>query len=47
MVQHTQTIRRQKSTNCVSVFDYFVKLALKELKNFPNMILKVTIKLQT
>ena len=34
---HIQTIRRQthsnnSSTNCLSVFDHFVKLALKELK---------------
>ena len=26
------TIRRQKSTNCLSVFDHFVRLALKGLK---------------
>ena len=36
MVKHTQTIRRQfvgnSSTNCLSVFDHFVKLALKGLK---------------
>ena len=39
MVKHTQTIRRQIKqfvgnlpTNCFSVFDYFVKLALKGLK---------------
>ena len=31
MVKHTQTIRRQKPTNCFSVFDHFVGLALKEL----------------
>ena len=31
MVKHTQTIRRQKLTNCLSVFDHFVKLALKGL----------------
>ena len=31
MVKHTQTIRRQKETDCLSVFDHFVKLALKEL----------------
>ena len=28
---HTQTIRRQKSTNCLSVFDHFVRLAHKGL----------------
>ena len=32
MVKHTQTIRRQKLTNCLSVFDHFVGLALKGLK---------------
>ena len=31
MVKHTQKIRRQQSTNCLSVFDYFVELALKGL----------------
>ena len=31
MVKHTQTIRRQIATNCLSVFDHFVKLALKLL----------------
>ena len=29
MVKHTQTIRPQKSTNCLSLFDYFVGLTLK------------------
>ena len=29
MVKLTQTIRRQKSTNCLSVFDHFVEFALK------------------
>ena len=32
MVKHTQTIRRQQPTNYLSVFDHFVKLALKGLK---------------
>ena len=32
MVKHTQTIRCQKPTNCLRVFDSFVGLALKELK---------------
>ena len=32
MVKHTQTISRQKPTNCFSVFDHFVKLTLKGLK---------------
>ena len=31
MGKHTQTIRRQKLTNCLSVFDHFVRLALKRL----------------
>ena len=32
MVNHTQTIRPEMSTNCLSVFDHFVGLALKGLK---------------
>ena len=32
MVKHTQTIRQQQSTNCLSVFDLFVGLALRGLK---------------
>ena len=32
MVKHAQTIRRQKPTNCLSVFDHFVGLALKGLR---------------
>ena len=32
MVKHTQTIRRLLPTNCLSVFDHFVELALKELR---------------
>ena len=32
MVKHTQTIRRLLPTNCLSMFDNFVGLALKELK---------------
>ena len=31
MVKHTQTIRRLMPTNCFSVFDHFVGLALKKL----------------
>ena len=31
MVKHTQIIRRQQPTNCLSVFDHFVGLALKGL----------------
>ena len=32
MVKHTQTIRWLLPTNCLSVFDHFEVLALKELK---------------
>ena len=32
MAKHTQTIRRLLPTNCFSVFDHFVGLALKVLK---------------
>ena len=31
MVKHTQTIHRQKPTNCLSVFNHFVELTLKGL----------------
>ena len=37
MVKHTQTIRRLLPTNCLSVFDHFVGLALKELRDKPSM----------
>ena len=41
MVKHTQTIRRQQPTNCLSLFDHFVGLALKGLSNsFVNQILR-------
>ena len=32
MIKHTQTIRRLLPTNCLSVFDHFVGLALKGLR---------------
>ena len=32
MVKHTQTIRRLLPTNCLSVFVYFMRLALKVLR---------------
>ena len=32
MVKPTQTNLRQQPTNCLSVFDHFVELALKGLK---------------
>ena len=44
MIKHTQTIRRQRPMNCLSVFDRLVGLAFKGLtlktlqlstKNFP------------
>ena len=40
MVKHTQTIRRQKPTIRLSVFDHFVALALKWLRTeFPELLL--------
>ena len=33
MVRHTQTICRQQPTNCLSVFDHFLGLALEGLKD--------------
>ena len=32
MAKHTQTIRRQKAENCLSVFKHFVGLVLKGLR---------------
>ena len=32
MVKHTQTVREKQLTNCLSVFDHFVGLALKRVK---------------
>ena len=32
MVKHTKTIRRQRLTNCLSVFDHSIGLVLKGLK---------------
>ena len=37
MVKYTQTIRRQHPTNCLSVFDHFVGLALKWVNNVNNL----------
>ena len=34
MVKHTQTICRLLQANCLSVFDHFVGLALKGLRDF-------------
>ena len=33
MVKHTQTIRREIADDCLSVFDHFVGLAFKRLKD--------------
>ena len=38
MVKHTQTIRRLLPTNCFSVFDHFVGLALKESYAYRNFV---------
>ena len=38
MVKHTQTIRRQQPTNCLSVSDYFVGLPLKGLMHFASVL---------
>ena len=38
MVKHTQTVRRQKPTNCLSVFDHFVRLAPKGLSSFVDVM---------
>ena len=47
MVKHTQTIRGLLMTNCLSVFDHFVGLALKGLKllnaNTENTTISLTI----
>ena len=44
MVKHTQTIGRQQPTNCLSVFDHFVRLMLKRLTlNFTMLGLNVTV----
>ena len=40
MVKHTQTIRRQKPTNGLSVFDHFVRLTLKG----PSVTLRLLLK---
>ena len=42
MVRHTPTIRRQKPTNCLSVFDHVVGVALKGL-TMPPVLGKITI----
>ena len=55
MVKHTQTTRRLLSTNCLKVFDHFVRLALegkvmqieKELINDRLFLSKVLWKFRT
>ena len=37
MVKYTQKIRRKLLMNCLSMFDYFVGLALKGLKMLQNI----------
>ena len=39
-VKHTQAIRRQLPTNCLSVFDHYVGLALKGLKRLTPKSIK-------
>ena len=41
MVKYTRTIRWQQSTNCLSVFDSFVGLALKGLIGLPRVTLSL------
>ena len=38
MVKRTQAIRREEPTNWLSVFDHFVRLALKGLNDFHNLL---------
>ena len=38
MVKHTQTIRQQQPTNCLSMFDHIVGLSLKGLNRKGNGI---------
>ena len=44
MVKHTQTIRRLLLTNCLSVFDHFIGLALKGLRDIAKYTLKLVAK---
>ena len=39
MVKHTQSIRRQQPTNCLSVFSHFKGLALKGLKFVEHVVI--------
>ena len=42
MVKYTQTTRRLFPTNCLSVFDHFVGLALKGLNLSTQVIITLT-----
>ena len=46
MVKHTQTIRQQKPTNCLSVFDHFAGWWFEKNwgKEFDGMLLKINSK---
>ena len=46
-VIHIQAIRQQKSTNCLSVFDHFVGLALKFLNSGKSNINNVSLRIRT
>ena len=41
MVKHTQTIRPQHQTICLSVFDHFVALGLKGFKDSKDEIILI------
>ena len=41
IVKHTQTIRRQMTTNCMSLFDHFVGLTLKGMLS-DLLVIKIT-----
>ena len=41
MVKHNQTIRRSKPATCLSVFDHFVGLALKGLRQCQRSMMEL------
>ena len=47
MVKHTQAIRRQQPTNCLSVFDRFLGLEPKELTVTLNEALHILTQTQS
>ena len=47
MVKHTQTTRRLQATNCLSVFDNFVGLAIKGLNEDTRGSLKDLVRVDT